>query len=133
MNLPMVNLSLQENRKLYQPGEVLVGQYRCGPSAGEEIKAIELSVLWYTEGKGEEDLAVHFFERLEPDNGQRIPLHAPRQFSVELPKSPLTYLGVIVKIHWCVRLRVFLSRGKDMVVEESFQLGDVPPPCAASE
>ena len=38
-------------------------------SLARDVKAVELSVLWYTEGKGEEDLAVHFFDRFEP--GQR--------------------------------------------------------------
>jgi hypothetical protein len=33
---------------------------------------------------------------------------------------------VIVKICWCVRARVFLSRGKELYDELPFELGNVP-------
>ena len=32
-----------------------------------------------------------------------------------------------VKIRWCVRVRVFLRRGKEAFFEQSFVLGNVPP------
>ncbi len=81
--------------------------------------------MWYTEGKGEEDLAVHFFDRLDP-GAALVDLTQPRPFSTRLPESPLSYAGVIVKIRWCVRVRVFLAQGKDLFAEEPFQLGLVP-------
>jgi hypothetical protein len=50
------------------------------------------------------------------------------QFSTRLPNSPLSYDGRIVKIRWCVRVRVFLPRGVELVEDELFQLGCVPRP-----
>ena len=47
-------------------------------------------------------------------------------FSTTLPTSPLSYDGVIVKIQWCVRIRVFLNRGRDFSGEQSFWLGQIP-------
>ncbi|NIP85768.1 MAG: hypothetical protein GTO03_09485 [Planctomycetales bacterium] len=38
----------------------------------------------------------------------------------------MSYDGLIVKIHWCVRLRLFLPRGRELVAEQPFQLGAVP-------
>ena len=40
--------------------------------------------------------------------------------------SPLSYDGAIVRIRWCVRLRLFIRRGKDFVLEHPFTLGAVP-------
>ena len=91
-----------------------------------EVKAVELSVLWYTEGKGDEDLAVHFFERLTADNPAEPGLHDLHRFQSALPNSPLSYEGVLVKIRWCVRVRVFVRGGKSFIAERRFQLGDVP-------
>jgi hypothetical protein len=49
-----------------------------------------------------------------------------QQFVTQLPASPLSYDGVLVKIFWCVRIRVFLSRGRDFATQQVFQLGKVP-------
>ena len=43
-----------------------------------------------------------------------------------LPNSPLTYGGSILSIQWCVRLRLFLRRGREYAVEQPFTLGSVP-------
>ena len=92
---------------MYQPGETLRGQFSLEGVAPREVRAIELSVLWHTEGKGDEDMSVHFFERIERPNGERLDFRQPRHFSTVLPNSPLSYIGMIVKICWCVRVRVF--------------------------
>ena len=107
---------------------MLAGRFTLEGVAPADIRAVELSVLWYTEGKGDEDMSVHYFERSEPQNGQPVDLPQPRHFSTALPKSPLSYDGLIVKICWRVRVRVFLSRGKEISDEVPFQLGIVPHP-----
>lgn len=121
-------LKLDQPTRIYLPGDVLSGEYCLDSLAGQGVAAVELSVLWYTEGKGDEDLAVHYFDRLQPQGSRVIELREPRRFSTRLPNSPLTYLGVIVQIRWCVRMRVFLTGGKDVFVEEPFQLGNIPAP-----
>jgi hypothetical protein len=89
-------------------------------------RAVELSILWYTAGKGEEDMAVHHFERLVDEPLRPLDLRVPRRFATMLPASPLSYDGVIVKICWCVRLRVFLTPGQETMSEMPFRLGTVP-------
>ena len=37
----------------------------------------------------------------------------------------MSYEGQIIKLRWCVRVRVFPHRGKEVVGEKAFQLGDV--------
>jgi len=78
--------------------------------------------MWYTEGKGDEDLGVHYFERYTPSDvvdGDVRQLHC---LDTRLPQTPLRYHGLIVKIRWCVRVRLFWGRGKETVVDRVFQL-----------
>jgi hypothetical protein len=89
-------------------------------------RAAELSVLWYTAGKGEEDMAVHHFERVVDESAHPLDLRLPRRFATVLPASPLSYDGQIVKVCWCVRLRVFMPQGQESIAEAAFRLGNVP-------
>jgi hypothetical protein len=83
-------------------------------------------VLWYTEGKGDEDLGVHFFERRVPADADHGDLRVLRRFTTRLPNSPLSYSGAIFSVRWCVRVRLFLRRGREMMQEVPFVLGAVP-------
>lgn len=120
-------LILPDGRVDFAPGETLSLEYTLDPACADDIEALEISVLWYTEGKGDEDMAVHFFERIEREAVGFVDFRQPRRFETILPNSPLSYEGVIVKIHWCVRARAFLARGKQLVEERPFRLGNIPP------
>ena len=121
-----IAIMLDGRRRTYVPGEMLSGEYRWDADPGSQVKAVEVSVLWYTEGKGDEDFGVHFFDRLSVEEGDEVGPRQCARFTTELPKSPLSYEGVIVKIRWCVRVRLFLKRGKVFTRERTFQLGHVP-------
>lgn len=125
MILSRVTIHFDGNGRVYRPGEVLSGEYRVDGVGSDRIKAVEVSVLWFTEGKGDEDLAVHHFDRLEPADGAWTASPRRGRFETVLPASPLTYDGVIVKLRWCVRVRVFLERGKELVGQVPFKLGDL--------
>lgn len=131
MNDPLVTIRFDGNGRIYRPGETLSGEFRIDSSQMSEIQAVEVSVLWYTEGKGDEDLEVHDFRRLSAEDSQGFDPGQPGRFSVVLPNSPMSYDGLIVKIRWCVRVRVFMVRGKEVVGEKAFQLGGVPSPRVA--
>lgn len=126
MSHPRIKLKLDELSRVYDPGETLSGEYYLEGLSAQEVRAVELSVLWHTQGKGDEDLSVHFFQRLEPYNDEVFDFREPRRFSTTLPNSPLSYHGLIVKICWRVRVRVFLARGKQLSFETPFDLGHVP-------
>jgi hypothetical protein len=126
VNEPTVTVRFDGNGRAYQPGETLSGEYRLESIRRDDVKAVEVSVLWHTDGKGDEDLAVHDFRRLSAEDGHWIDPRYPGRFSTVLPKSPLSYQGVIVMLRWCVRVRVFLARDREVVGELPFQLGDVP-------
>jgi len=126
MSGPAVTIRFDRNGSVYRPGETLSGEFRLLSVMPGEVKAIEVSVLWYSEGKGDEDLAVHEFWRLNVEDGDSIDPRRPERFSTTLPNSPLSYQGLIVKLHWCVRVRAFLRRGREVVGQKAFRLGDVP-------
>ncbi|MGC4006047.1 MAG: hypothetical protein QM811_24175 [Pirellulales bacterium] len=125
METPLLSLTIDAEDRSYFPGETLQGEYQIDAVDADDLRTIELSVLWRTEGKGDEDFGVHYFLRRErTDEG------APalwRSFSTLLPETPLSYDGVIVKIHWLARLRVYMRSGQDFVEERPFRLGDLPP------
>ena len=132
MRNPTITIRFDGNGRVYHPGETLSGEYLVEAVVPGAVKAIEASVLWYSEGKGDEDLAVHEFWRLSLEDGDLINCGRPQRFGTTLPYSPLSYEGVIVKLHWCVRVRAFLGRGKEVVGQKAFQLGDLPAASAIS-
>ena len=126
MSDPTITIRFDGNGRAYQPGETLAGEYHLVSIDRSQLKAIEVSVLWISEGKGDEDLAVHEFHRYNGDSGEPLDKARLGRFSTLLPQSPLSYEGVIVKLHWCVRIRAFLLGGKEYVGQRPFQLGNVP-------
>jgi hypothetical protein len=128
MSAPRIQLSLEGHPRIYQPGETLRGHFSVHGVEPRAVRAIELSVLWHTHGKGDEDMSVHHFERIELAGCDASAVRQPRHFQSQLPKSPLSYTGMIVRICWGVRVRVFVARGKDLTLETPFQLGTVPTP-----
>jgi hypothetical protein len=123
---PRVEVQFTSTERQHGPGEQLAVHYRIDGCDGERIRAIEHSVLWYTEGKGEEDLGVHFFQRIT-DSSMMPPAATSGAFSTPLPQSPLSYEGVIVKVRWCVRVRLFFDGSRDFVSEHVFAVGRIPP------
>jgi hypothetical protein len=124
MSEPDVVVGFESDQRVFRPGEILSGHYRVSGIDPAQLTALELSVLWHTEGKGDEDLAVHLFQRFLADEAGRLDGRQAGWFSTQLPPSPLSYDGRIVKIQWCVRVRLFLAGGREIVREEAFQLGD---------
>jgi hypothetical protein len=134
---PLISIQWLRPGRTYQPREKLAFAYQIDAIDPAEIAAVETSVLWYTEGKGDEDLSVHFFDRRVPSDAVDGDLRPLRHLECQLPASPLSYHGFLFKIHWCVRVRVFLKGGRDFNADELFQLGNIPavtpPPEATAE
>lgn len=126
MKIPLVSIKIDRRQAPHFPGEILSGEYQIDAVEPTELRAVELSVLWYTEGKGDEDLGVHHFERRTDEDQEQVPLTELSKFSVTLPNSPLSYEGVLIKLRWCVRVRAFLKSGRDYFAELPFRLGAVP-------
>jgi hypothetical protein len=122
---PVIRILLDSPTAQYQPSDRLSGRFLVEGTQMRTIRSAELSVLWYTAGKGEEDFAVHHFERHVDDVARPLDLRVPRKFATSLPPSPLSYDGEIVKVCWCVRVRLFMPQIHESVAEIPFRLGNV--------
>jgi len=115
---PSVAIHLDGNQREYVAGEKISGEVEVGYFGSEvELRQAEVAVLWYTEGKGDQDDGVAYLAKLW--EGATQPMGSQR-FSVQLPLLPLSYQGRLLKIHWAVRVRLDLRHGKDVVAEEGF-------------
>lgn len=120
---PALGLRLLTLQHALEPGERLEFEYSIQRVSAELIDRLEVSVGWYTEGKGSEDRGVVFFRSLSRGELSQTPLAQPRGVEIELPSNPLSYEGQLFKIRWCVRLRLFLSHGREITAEHPFYLG----------
>jgi hypothetical protein len=112
---PRIELRFGHPSRGYDPGEWVTVEYCIEGLNGERPRALERS-----------DLGVHSFDRFV--TAETIDRVVPEgTFAIQLPTSPLSYEGVIVKIRWCIRLRVFFESGRDHVSEHVFNVGRVPP------
>jgi hypothetical protein len=125
VNQAEVIVALDQPRPVYHPGDVLTAQYRLAADEPCHVQRIEASLVWHTEGKGDADLGVHHFERVELTEVERQDTGQVRQLKARLPRSPLSYDGLLIKVRWCVRVRVFLVNGRELTGETPFQLGEV--------
>lgn len=123
---PLLSLCIVGPKRTFAAGDELVCEYQIDAVEPADIQAVEFSVLWQTAGKGEDDLGVHFFERRLPADAEDGDLRPMRRLRTRLPTSPLSYHGAILSVRWCARLRLFLRRGREFVVEHPFELGCVP-------
>ena len=122
---PIIRIVLDSPSGHYRPGDRLAGRFLVEGTQMRTVRSAELSVLWYTAGKGEEDFAVHHFERFVDDVAKPLDLRVPHRFSTVLPPSPLSYDGQIVKVCWCVRVRLFMPHVQEAAAELPFRLGSV--------
>jgi hypothetical protein len=124
---PLISIQIQDNRPCFRPGDVLECDYQIDAVPADDLAAVEASVLWYTEGKGGEDMGVHYFERRMPADAHGD-LRQWRRFQTVLPNSPLSYDGTLIRVRWCVRVRAILRQGKQCCHEQTFRLGHVDSP-----
>ncbi len=122
---PPITLKLDSTAGEYQPGQRLSGHFMAEGAVPWMVRSAEFSVLWYTAGKGDEDFAIHHFERFVDEPGRPLDLRLPHRFVTALPASPLSYDGRIVKVCWCARLRIYPQQGPETLTEAVFRLGDV--------
>lgn len=132
VNEAEVDLRLDRSKRAFEPGELLTGSFRVLRWQNLGLRAVELSVLWHTAGKGDEDIGVLHFHRVALEPSPEVDIANPQLFTVQLPASPLSYDGVVVKIRWLVRLRLFFLRGRQQTHEVAFHLGSVHPALSES-
>ncbi|MCO8124639.1 hypothetical protein NHH03_23070 [Stieleria sp. TO1_6] len=117
-----MSVSLCREDGVYEGGRELKATWRVSRVTLDALSAIEISVLWYTEGKGDMDLHVHYFQRLEEEQIRRSGLADQQSLTCLLPATPLSYHGRLIRLRWCVRMRLFLNSGREIVTDQPFHL-----------
>jgi len=120
MNADDVEMRVEPDQ--LEPGDTIRVWYRIHGQA-EEIAAVERSIRWRTEGKGDEDDGAEFRERLAPDDDGAL----EGAFETVMPASPLSYDGAVVSIRWFAAVRVIPQSGQPFERRAPFHLGHVAP------
>jgi hypothetical protein len=120
---PQLGLRLLSLQLGLEPGELLEFEYAVHRVPPDLVDSLEASVMWYTEGKGSEDIGIHLFQRVSREELTAGTLDRPRRITCPLPSSPLSFEGRLLKIRWCVRLRLFLKDGRELTADKPFYLG----------
>ncbi|MFG0291008.1 MAG: hypothetical protein ACF8CQ_22765 [Rhodopirellula sp. JB044] len=129
-----MNVTLCRDDATYAAGGVLKASWRVSRVSLDEISSVEVSVLWYTEGKGDEDLSVHYFRRYDAAQLRERGMVDSQPIQCRLPPSPLSYRGHLLCIQWGIRVRVFVEEGREAVAEHPFYMvARKPDPTVISE
>ena len=105
-----------------RPGAELAGAFVIAGGPPGDAESVELSVLWHTSGKGTEDLALVYYAAWTAADGTLSGMPNPHPFAVRLPRTPWSYDGELVKIHWVARVRVRYGETGEVVREAAFTL-----------
>jgi hypothetical protein len=115
-----MNIILRRDKTDFAPREVVEGtlQWRLG----NQPQRIDVSLLWYTSGKGTQDVgAIETLAIEEPNSvGQR-------DFAFTLPDGPYSFSGKLVSVAWAVEAAS--SPGSEKLSDRK---SSSPPPAAAS-
>ncbi|MGB1927206.1 MAG: hypothetical protein ACPHL6_11775 [Rubripirellula sp.] len=131
---PAIRLTLCNSDGRYHAGGELTATWRVSRVNVEELQGLEVSVLWHTEGKGDEDLHVHHFQRISKLKLREIGVENDQSIQCVLPATPLSYHGQLIRLSWCVRMRLYLEDGREIISESPFYLVTnlQGTPCVAS-
>ena len=90
-----MKISIEGSRTDFEPGETLRGRVEW---FGQETPdALEVRLLWYTEGRGDQDVGVARTLRIEG-----LASTGSRDFEFELPAGPYSCSGRLISICWAV-------------------------------
>lgn len=120
---PALGLRLLSLQPRLEPKELLEFEYRVQRVLPDDVDRLEISVMWYTEGKGTTDFGVHLFENLTGDALTEALSGEPQPVVTTLPAAPLSYEGRLMSLCWCVRLRLYLNDGREVSAEKPFHMG----------
>jgi hypothetical protein len=90
-----MDITLRQDQTDFAPHERVEGgiQWRLPDSP----RRIEVSLLWYTSGKGTRDIGV--IETLTIDNPNSV---GSRDFAFTLPEGPYTFSGKLISLTWAI-------------------------------
>jgi hypothetical protein len=98
-----LKIGTRDDRRNFRPGEELAGA--AGWELEKEAKVIEVRLIWFTRGKGTEDVGL--METVRFDQPQ---LAEARPFQFRLPAAPYSFSGKLISLLWALELVVLPSK-----------------------
>lgn len=86
-----------EDGAAFEPGAEVRGRVEWQAEAGDRPKAVWISLLWHTEGKGTEDVDV--IQKVELDHP---PVIGEESFAFRLPSFPWSFSGTLLSLIWAI-------------------------------
>jgi hypothetical protein len=92
-----IDIALHEDKTAYAPGETLQGTLRWNLQA--PVRSLDLSLLWYTSGKGTRDVGVFETQTFESPG-----LLGSKDFAIKLPEGPYSFSGRLISLIWAIEV-----------------------------
>jgi hypothetical protein len=84
-------------RAAFSPGDALEGMATWHFDG--DVRALELRLFWYTEGRGDRDV-----ETVEMSGFEAPQAQEERGFSFRLPEGPYSFSGNLITLNWALEL-----------------------------
>ncbi|WP_437228080.1 hypothetical protein SH661x_000710 [Planctomicrobium sp. SH661] len=102
----MNDLRIETEYDAFYPGTIAAVTVFWDVGANEPPPtAIEVRLVWNTQGKGDSDLTVVKNIRLEPKTPQ-----GQRQVRLQLPWGPYSFSGKLISLIWAIEVIIFPSK-----------------------
>lgn len=92
-----LKIELEQGRTVYQPGDIVAGTIRW--QCEKAPKELTLRLLWFTQGKGDEDAGL-----AEETSFEQPGLSDQRQFRLTVPSGPYSFSGTLISLTWALEL-----------------------------
>lgn len=125
-----LKVELDAVSKDFLAGGLLQGAVHLEAPAPVHARKLECRALWFTEGKGTEDVGGPATVVLASD--QVLEPGARLRFELSLPLGPRSHGGRFVKIRWVVQVVLTPTRGSAIDVEVPFRLVPYLSPALAA-
>lgn len=122
-----IRIKGDEGALRFPPGEQISGLVEIFPEETIRCQGVEISVQWYTEGKGRRNEGIAQSWRFDVNQlgpGQGF----SEAFSCTLPSAPWSYAGHFINIVWAVHVKIDIPLAPDVNRESRFLLlpADLP-------
>lgn len=90
-----LTIQLDGDRTVFAPGEILRG--RCVWQFDKPMKALEIRLFWYTQGKGTQDVCL-----VEKRAIATPALSGQGRFEMQIPEGPYSFSGTLITLSWAL-------------------------------
>jgi hypothetical protein len=92
-----LEISIREGKTNFTPGTTIAGEFSW--QLQKSANALELRLIWFTQGKGTSDVSVESTQRIEAPA-----LSGKHDFSFQLPLAPHSFAGTLIELSWALEL-----------------------------